>query len=49
MAGVAAQRTVITSIVKAPILLTRIFYNFPIFTSMSVAAVGRSDQNHEFV
>jgi len=31
MAGVAAQRTVITSIVKAPVLLTRIVYNFPIF------------------
>lgn len=33
MAGVAAQRTVITSIVKAPVLLTDIVYMFPMFTS----------------
>jgi hypothetical protein len=28
MAGIAAQRTTVTSIIKAPVLLTRIVYRF---------------------
>ena len=42
IAGVAAQRTVTTSIVKAPALLTCIVYNFPSLTEdVSQRAAGQ--------
>ena len=47
MAGVAAQRIAIASIVKASALLTRIVYNFRIFNLILSANIAAcSDQNH---